>query len=113
MLAEVEALKNKQNTTSREVPKLKKEGKDVSALFKEMKELSNKIKEMDAEVAEVEEELRNVLLGVPNVPNAQVQEGADDTANVELRKWGEPREFDFEAKAHWDIGEDLDIPEHP
>ena len=53
LLAEVEAMKNKQNTTSREVPKLKKEGKDVSALFKEMKELSNKIKEMDAEVADI------------------------------------------------------------
>jgi seryl-tRNA synthetase len=109
ILAEVEAMKNKQNTTSREVPKLKKEGKDVSALFKEMKELSNKIKEMDAQVADIEEELRGVLLGVPNIPNEAVQEGADDSANVELRKWGEPREFGFEAKAHWDIGEDLDI----
>ena len=109
ILAEVEALKNKQNVTSREVPKLKKEGKDTTELFKEMKQLSARIKELDGEVAEVEEELRNVLLGVPNVPNAQVQEGADDTANVELRKWGEPREFGFEAKAHWDIGEDLDI----
>ncbi|MBQ6439363.1 MAG: serine--tRNA ligase [Mogibacterium sp.] len=109
LLAEVEALKNKQNVTSREVPKLKKEGKDVSELFKEMKQLSNRIKELDAEVADVEVELRNVLLGIPNVPNKDVQEGLDDSANVELRKVGEPREFDFEAKAHWDIGEALDI----
>ena len=109
LLAEVEALKNKQNVTSREVPKLKKEGKDVSGLFKEMKQLSNRIKELDAEVADVETELRNVLLGIPNVPNKDVQEGLDDTANVELRRVGEPREFDFEAKAHWDIGEGLDI----
>ena len=104
ILAEVEALKNKQNVTSREVPKLKKEGKDVSGLFKEMKELSNRIKELDGEVAAVEEELRNVLLGIPNVPNKDVQEGDDDSDNVELRRVGEPREFDFEAKAHWDIG---------
>ncbi|MBR0400510.1 MAG: serine--tRNA ligase [Mogibacterium sp.] len=109
ILAEVEALKNKQNTVSREVPKLKKAGEDTTALFAEMKQLSQKIKEMDAEVGEVEDELRGVLLGVPNTPNDQVQEGADDSANVELRKWGTPREFEFEAKAHWDIGEGLDI----
>lgn len=109
ILAEVEALKNKQNTTSREVPKLKKEGKDTTALFAEMKELSNKIKEMDGKVAEVEEELRDTLLGVPNTPNAEVPEGSDDTDNVEIRKVGEPRSFDFEPKAHWDIGEALDI----
>lgn len=109
ILAEVEALKNKQNTTSREVPKLKKEGKDTTALFAEMKELSNKIKDMDGKVAEVEEELRDTLLGVPNTPNAEVPEGRDDTDNVEIRKVGEPRSFDFEPKAHWDIGEALDI----
>lgn len=109
MLAEVEALKNKQNVTSREVPKLKKEGKDTSELFREMKQLSARIKELDGEVAEVEEELRDVLLGIPNVPNPQVQVGEDDSANVELRRVGTPREFDFEAKAHWDIGEGLDI----
>ncbi len=109
ILAEVEALKNKQNTTSREVPKLKKEGKDTTALFAEMKELSNKIKDMDGKVAEVEEELRDTLLGVPNTPNAEVPEGSDDTDNVEIRKVGEPRSFDFEPKAHWDIGEALDI----
>ncbi|MBQ6388478.1 MAG: serine--tRNA ligase [Mogibacterium sp.] len=109
LLAEVEALKNKQNVTSREVPKLKKAGQDTSALFAEMKALSARIKELDGEVASVEEELRNVLLGIPNTPNPAVQVGKDDADNVELRKWGTPREFDFDAKAHWDIGEGLDI----
>jgi seryl-tRNA synthetase len=109
LLAEVEALKNRQNTASREVPKLKKAGEDTTALFAEMKQLSAKIKEMDAEVGAVEEELRSVLLGIPNTPYKDVQIGADDSDNVEMRKWGEPREFDFEAKAHWDIGEGLDI----
>ena len=108
-LAEVEALKNKQNVTSREVPKLKKAGEDTTALFAEMKQLSARIKELDGEVSSIEEELRTVLLGIPNVPNPQVQIGEDDSDNVELRKWGTPREFEFEAKAHWDIGEDLDI----
>lgn len=109
VLAEVEAMKSKQNATSKEVPKLKKEGKDTTALFAEMKELSAKIKEIDAQVSEVEEELRDVLLGVPNTPYKDVPDGLDDSDNVELRKVGTPREFDFEAKAHWDIGEDLDI----
>ena len=109
ILAEVEALKNKQNVTSREVPNLKKAGEDTTALFAEMKQLSARIKELDAEVAEVEEELRGVLLGIPNTPNKDVPVGKDDSDNVEMRKWGEPREFGFEAKAHWDIGEGLDI----
>lgn len=109
ILAEVEALKNKQNTASREVPKLKKEGKDTTELFAEMKELSNRIKVLDAELGETEENLRNALLGVPNVPYKDVQIGEDDNDNVELRKWGEPTKFDFEPQAHWDIGEGLDI----
>lgn len=109
VLAEVEALKNKQNVTSREVPKLKKAGEDTTALFAEMKQLSARIKELDGEVTSIEEELRDTLLGIPNVPYKDVQIGEDDSDNVELRKWGTPREFDFEAKAHWDIGEDLDI----
>ncbi len=109
VLAEVEALKNKQNVTSREVPKLKKAGEDTTALFAEMKQLSARIKELDGEVGSIEEELRDTLLGIPNTPYKDVQVGEDDSANVELRKWGEPREFGFDAKAHWDIGEELDI----
>ena len=88
ILAEVEALKNKQNTTSKEVPKLKKEGKDTTALFAEMKELSGRIKELDAEVGEIEEKLKELLLGVPNTPNDKVPEGDDDSDNVEIRKVG-------------------------
>ncbi|MCF0140541.1 MAG: serine--tRNA ligase [Mogibacterium sp.] len=109
ILAEVEQLKSKQNAASREVPKLKKEGKDTTELFAEMKELSARIKEMDGELGEVEEALRMALLSVPNTPYKDVQFGEDDSANEELRRVGTPREFDFEAKAHWDIGEGLDI----
>lgn len=109
ILAEVEALKNKQNTTSRQVPQLKKEGKDTTALFAEMKELSGRIKELDTELGQVEEDLRMALLSVPNTPHPDVQMGEDDNANVELRKFSEPTSFDFEPQAHWDIGEKLDI----
>ena len=109
ILAEVEAMKNKQNTVSKEIPKLKKAGEDTTAIMAEMKELSAKIKEMDGKLAEVEANLQNALLNVPNTPNAEVQIGEDDSDNVEIRKYMEPTQFDFEPKAHWDLGVDLDI----
>lgn len=109
LLLEVEQMKNRQNTVSREIPKLKKAGEDTTAIMAEMKELSGKIKELDAQVSEVEKELRELLLGIPNTPYKDVQTGEDDSANVELRKFGEPKNFGFEPKAHWDIGTDLDI----
>ena len=109
LLAEVEQMKNQQSTSSRQIPVLKKEGKDTTELMAEMKKLSEEIKVLDGQVSEVEVKLRDALLNIPNTPYKDVQEGADDSDNVELRKWGEPREFDFEQKAHWDIGTDLDI----
>ena len=109
LLAEVEQLKSKQNATSKEVPKLKKEGKDTKKLFAEMKELSRKIKELDEKVSEADTNLRNALLNVPNTPYKDVQFGKDDSDNEELRKFKNPTEFKFEPKAHWDIGTDLDI----
>ncbi|MBR1736500.1 MAG: serine--tRNA ligase, partial [Firmicutes bacterium] len=73
------------------------------------KELSEKIKGIDNEVKEVDEEIKMFLLSVPNTPNEKVPSGADDSENEELRKWGEPRKFDFEPQAHWDIGTKNDI----
>lgn len=108
-LAKVEAMKNKQSTTSKQIPKMKKAGEDTTELMKEMKALSQEIKALDAEVSEVEAKLKDALLNIPNTPHPTVPAGVDDSDNVELRKWGEPTQFDFEAKAHWDIGEDLDI----
>ena len=109
LLAEVEAMKNRQNTVSREIPKLKKEGKDTTEIMAEMKKLSGEIKEMDGRLSQIEENLRIALLNVPNTPYKDVQYGEDDSANVELRRFEEPTAFDFEPKAHWDIGEDLGI----
>lgn len=109
LLVKVEQMKNRQNTVSKEIPKLKKAGEDTSAIMAEMKELSASVKELDGQVAEIEKELREVLLGVPNTPYQDVQTGEDDSANVELRKVGEPTAFDFAPKAHWDIGTDLDV----
>ena len=109
VLAEVEAMKNKQNVVSKEIPKLKKAGQDASAVMAEMKELSAKIKAMDEELAQIEADLQNALLNVPNTPCAEVAVGESDADNVEVKKFMEPTKFDFEPKAHWDIGQELDI----
>jgi seryl-tRNA synthetase len=109
VLAEVEQMKNRQNTVSKEIPQLKKAGEDTTAIMAEMKELSAKIKDLDGELADIEKELKDTLLGVPNTPYKDVQVGEDDSENIEIRKFMEPHVFEFEPKAHWDIGTDLDI----
>ncbi|MBQ7241813.1 MAG: serine--tRNA ligase [Firmicutes bacterium] len=109
LIGEVEELKNKQNRDSKEVPKLKKEGKDVTPLLEEMKMLSAKIKELDAKGAEMDEELKKRIYSIPNTPYELVPDGADDSENVEIRKWGEPTKFDFEPKPHWELGDELGI----
>ncbi len=109
ILTEVEQKKAKQNEISKQIPQLKKAGENTDAIFAEMKELSNEIKADDEKVREIDEKLQNFMLRIPNIPNAEVPVGADDSENVEIRKFGEPRKFDFEPKAHWDIGTDLDI----
>ena len=109
VLQKVEVLKNKQNTVSKQIPQLKKEGKDVAPIFAEMNEIKEQVKGLDAKVAELDEKLKNIVLTIPNIPNEKVALGLSDEDNVEIRKWGEPTKFDFEPKAHWDIGADLDI----
>ncbi|BFT65566.1 serine--tRNA ligase [Parvimonas parva] len=109
IIFEVENKKARQNEVSKQVPKLKKEGADVSGLFKEMKALSDEIKELDVKVKDLDEEIRKELLSIPNTPNKEIPIGKSDEDNVEIRKFLEPKEFDFEVKAHWDLGVDLDI----
>ncbi len=108
-LVEVEQLKNKQNIVSKQIPQLKKEGKDVSGIFEEMKELSNQIKELDESVKVLDEKLQNIVMTIPNMPNERVPVGLSEEDNQVIRSWGDPTKFDFEPKAHWDIGEDLGI----
>lgn len=109
ILATVEKMKNEQKVKSKQIPVMKKNGEDTTELMAEMKKLSDDIKELDSQVSDAEANLKEALLEVPNTPYKDVQEGLDDSDNVELRKWGEPAKKDFEEKAHWDIGEDLDI----
>ena len=100
----VEEKKAYQNEISKKIPMMKKEGKDTEEIFKEMKELSNEIKGFDEELKELDEKIREVILEIPNLPNDSVPRGNDDSENIEMVKVGTPREFDFEPRAHWDIG---------
>lgn len=109
VLVEVEEMKAEQNRVSKEIPRLKKEGKDVAPIFEEMKELAEKVKVLDVRVKEVDDEIKTLLLQIPNTPHETVVEGESDADNVEMRKWGEPRQFDFEPKAHWDLGTELGV----
>lgn len=108
-LYETEQLKAKQNEVSKQIPKLKKEGQDVSGIFAQMKEISDRTKELDNVVRETDEKIQQIMLSIPNIPHPSVPVGDTDEDNVEVRKWGTPTQFDFEPKAHWDIGEDLGI----
>jgi len=104
-----EQLKKKQNDASKLIPQYKKEGKDVAPIMEEMKEIADKVKDYDVEVKDIDAKIRALLLSIPNIPNEMVPVGLDDTQNLEIRKFSEPTKFDFTPKAHWDIGQDLNI----
>ncbi len=106
---ENDALKKTQNDASKEIPKIKKEGGDCSAIFAEMAKIKEEIKENDDKISELSSRQQKIMYEFPNIPNDSVPTGKDDSENVEIRRWGEPTKFDFDAKAHWDIGADLDI----
>ncbi|MGE5654217.1 MAG: serine--tRNA ligase [Bacillota bacterium] len=108
-LAEVEQLKNRRNVVSAEVAKLKKQGQSADDLIVEMRGVGDRIKAIDDQVREVETQSDALLLRIPNLPHDSVTVGKDDTENVPIRYWGEPHKFDFAAKAHWDLGTDLDV----
>jgi len=108
-LFQVEQRKARQNAVSKEIPQLKKEGKDTTAIFAEMKELSDKIKQLDDAVRRMDREIEEILMKLPNLPHESVPSGSSDEDNIEVRRNGEIRNFNFEPKAHWDIGEGLNI----
>ena len=109
LLKEVEVLKNKMNVESKKIPQLIKEGKDITEDKANLKKLSDEIKSLDEKIKIVNDELEYKLLRVPNVPNKEVPQGETDEDNVEVRTWGEPAKFNFNPKAHWDLGTDLEI----
>lgn len=109
LTAKVEAMKSEQNAVTKKIPQMKKNGEDTSQVMREMKVLSDEISGLDGELSDVAKSLRDRLLAIPNVPNETVPMGVDDSDNVEVRRWGEPRDFGFSPKAHWDLGRDLNI----
>jgi len=111
IIKEVEDLEFKRNTGSRKFGELKRRGDhdEAEKLQAELKDLSDKIKSLDAERTRIEGEFRDFLLGVPNLPDDSVPVGKDASGNVEVRKWGEPRNFGFTPKDHVEIGKNLDI----
>ena len=109
LLVETEGLKQKRNEVSAEIANAKRNKQDATDTIKEMREVGAKIKSLDEELEEVEATVKDMASRLPNLPNPTIPVGPDESANVELRKVGTPREFDFEPKAHWDIGEDLGI----
>lgn len=109
LLQESESLKNRRNTVSAEVAKLKKNRENADDLILEMRQVSDQIKAMDEEVRELEASISELTLAIPNIPHESVPVGASEEENVEIRRWAEPKAFDFEPKAHWELAQNLSI----
>lgn len=109
LLQKKEALRAEQNKISKEIPLKKKNGEDVSGTLQEMSKLKEEIKSDDEKLSEIEENIKNIILFIPNIPHKSVPIGKDDSENVEIKKYSTPTEFNFEPKAHWDIGKNLNI----
>ncbi|MHB9130735.1 MAG: serine--tRNA ligase [Armatimonadota bacterium] len=108
-LTKVETLKAERNTVSQQIADLKKRKEDATGHIEAMRRVGDEIKQLDDEARIADEEFMQLLMGLPNIPDAGVPDGADADDNVEIRSWGEPRKFDFEPKPHWDLGAALDI----
>ena len=111
LLAEIEDLKNRRNTVSREIAALKQAENNTEAepLIAEMRDVSSRIKEIDPTLGQIQEQLNDIVMSIPNLCDDSVPEGKDDSDNIEVRKWGEIREFSFTPLPHWEIGEQQDI----
>jgi seryl-tRNA synthetase len=109
LLVEAEGRKARRNQVSNQIATLKKEKQDATALIAEMKQLGDEIKQFDAEASARDDELQELLRNVPNIPHESVPVGRTSADNLEIRRWGQPRHFDFEPKAHWDLGTALGI----
>jgi seryl-tRNA synthetase len=109
LLQEAEQLKNRRNVVSQEVAAKKKAQEDADDLILEMRQVSDRIKVLDDELRTVEADVQDILLSIPNIPHESVPVGKSEDDNIEIRRWSEPTVFDFETKAHWDVGQDLGI----
>src|ERR1700721_1636820 len=108
-ITSAETMKAQRNRASEEIAKLKKNGQDASALIAETKNLREQVEELGKAAEEYETRLRQVLVGIPNIPHGSVPIGKSADDNVEVRRWGTPPQFDFTPKSHWEIGEQLGV----
>lgn len=108
-LAHLERLKEKKNRLSGEIGKLKKAGSDATSLMRDVEEVTQTIREAEGPVAQIEERFEQFMLRLPNLPHSSVAVGGGSEDNREVRHWGEPPKLDFQAKNHWEIGEELGI----
>src|ERR1700693_3053770 len=104
-----ETLQAQRNRASEEIAKLKKSGQDATAQINETKELREQIQHREKAAEEFEASLHNILAGIPNLPHKSVPVGKTPEDNVEVRRWGTPPKFDFTAKPHWELGEQLGL----
>lgn len=109
LLRESEELRNKRNVVSEEIGRLKRQGQNAEGLIAEMKTVSERIKEIEEILKGIEDKTRTFLLNLPNIPHETVPVGKDESQNIEVRRWGKVKDFDFEPLNHWDIAEPLDI----
>ncbi|GMA08005.1 serine--tRNA ligase [Tetragenococcus halophilus subsp. flandriensis] len=109
LLVETEEMKKNRNDVSEKIAQAKRNKEDTSEQIAEMREVGSKIKSLDKEIAEIDEKLNTIATTLPNLPHDSVPVGKDEDDNVEVRKWGDTQTFSFEAKNHWDIGENLNI----
>ena len=109
LIPELEGLKRDQNAAGDEVARAKRQGKDASAIFDANRQRSQQIRQLGIELDQVEYQRSALLLGLPNIPHASVPQGKSEADNVVVRTWGEPRQFDFDPQAHWDLGPALGI----
>ncbi|HRX26528.1 MAG TPA: serine--tRNA ligase, partial [Aminivibrio sp.] len=109
LLTETEELKARRNEGSRKVGAARARGEDASAAMEEMRVIGDRIKDIDARISEIDEKISDMLLSIPNRPHDSVPVGKDENDNPEVRRWGEPKQFSFEPKPHWDLGEALGI----
>jgi seryl-tRNA synthetase len=108
-ITSAETMQAQRNRASEEIAKLKKSGQDASALIAETKNLREQVEELGKAAEEYETRLRQILVGIPNIPHPSVPVGKSADNNVEVRRWGTPPQFDFAAKPHWEIGEQLGV----
>jgi seryl-tRNA synthetase len=109
ILAKVESLRHRRNVVSQQISELKKAGQDADDLVKEMRDVGNTIKELETSMTKLDDLLKKLLLRIPNIPHASIPIGKDEKDNKVVRVVGDPADFDFKVKAHWEIGEDLKI----